>query len=75
MVKFKISIDGRIAGIDERFKHGVYETDDHKEIAILRTMKLALVSEIKEPELPIIPIPSVDKNEVNKIGKHHNTTR
>lgn len=89
MAKFKISIDGNIAEINRRFKHGIYETDDPKEIDILKSMKTCFVTEIIETpkmseracpftieniDIPIL-VSNEDKNEVKQIGKHRHSTR
>ena len=72
MAKFKISVDGNIAGIERRFNHGIYETDDPKEIEILKSMKTCFVTEIID--IPIM-LSNEDKNEVKQIGKHRHSTR
>jgi hypothetical protein len=81
LAKFKISIDGNIAEINRRFKHGIYETDDPKEIDILKSMKTCFVTEIIETpkmieniDIPIM-LSNEDKNEVKLIGKHRHSTR
>jgi hypothetical protein len=72
ILKFKISIDGNIAEIKRRFNHGIYETDDPKEIDILKSMKTCFVTEIID--IPIL-VSNEDKNEVKQIGKHRHSTR